>query len=257
MRELKKPALMPYVCCGDPDAKFTKKLIREMVANGADAIELGVPFSDPMADGKTLQDAAERALEGGMTPKKAIEVLRELREEGIEIPIFIMTYYNIVFSNGVADFTKLAKEAGADGFIIPDLPIEESGEMRSACDDNDRVLVQFITPNCSDKRLERIAKDAKGFLYAVSVLGITGARDEVSEDAIELIRRAKKITDLPVVIGFGISNEAQASQYVKEGADGVIIGSKIAGLYAGRNNTDEVAGFCSSVAEKMKRVTRV
>ncbi|MBU0527703.1 tryptophan synthase subunit alpha [Candidatus Micrarchaeota archaeon] len=253
MRELKKPALMPYVCCGDPNVQFTKKLIKAMVANGADAIELGIPFSDPMADGKTIQEAITRALKGGMTPGKALEMLKELRKEGVEVPIFIMTYYNIPFSSGIANFTKLAKEAGADGFIIPDLPIEESDELRSACDEHDLVLVQFITPGCSSERLEKIVKNAKGFLYAVSVLGITGARDGISEDAIELIKRTKKITELPVVIGFGISNEAQASQYVKAGADGVIIGSKIAKIYSNENSVEEVARFCSAVKEKLQK----
>ncbi len=257
MRELKRPALMPYVCCGDPDVRFTKKLIREMVANGADAIELGIPFSDPMADGKTIQEAVARALKGGMTPNKALEMLKEMREEGLKVPVFIMTYYNIVFSGGIADFTKLAKEAGADGFIIPDLPIEESADLRSACDEQDLVLVQFITPNCSDERLKKIVKDATGFLYAVSVLGITGARDGISEDAIELIKRTKEITRLPVVIGFGISNEDQASKYVKAGADGVIIGSKIAKIYSAENKVEEVAGFCAAVKQQMLDVTRV
>jgi len=257
MRELKKPALMPYVCCGDPNVKFTKELIREMAANGADAIELGIPFSDPMADGKIMQEAVARALDGGMTPDKALNMLKELREEGLEIPVFIMTYYNILFSSGIGNFTKLAKDAGADGFIIPDLPIEESGELRSACDEHDLVLVQFITPNCSDERLERITKDAKGFLYAISVLGITGVREGISEDAVELIRRAKRITKIPVVIGFGISNEEQASEYVKAGADGVIIGSKIAKIYSAENKVDEVAKFCAKVKEKMQGVTLV
>ena len=147
----------------------------------------------------------------------------------------------------------MAKEAGADGFIIPDLPIEESEELRNACDEQDLVLVQFITPNCSNARLEKIIKGAKGFLYAVSVLGITGARDGVSEDAIELIKRTKKITKLPVVIGFGISSEIQASQYVKAGADGVIIGSKIAKIYSRENKVEEVAEFCEAVKEKLQK----
>ncbi len=248
MRELfRKPAFMPYVCCGDPDEESTIRLVRTLAVNGAGAIELGIPFSDPIADGKTIQHASQRALGGGMTPGKALALLALLRAEGIRIPVFVMTYYNIVFSNGVEDFVARARKAGADGFIIPDLPPEEAGEMEAACQRIGLKLIRFITPNCSEARIRRIAENASGFLYAVSAYGTTGARDGVSQDAIGLIRRAKGITDLPLVIGFGISTPAQAGGYVKAGAAGVIVGSRIAELHRS-GGLEAVAAFSKSVA---------
>jgi len=227
-----KAAFMPYVCCGDPSAEFTLKLVEALVSNGADAIELGIPFSDPIADGKTIQGASTRSLENGMTPGKALEVIRKLREKGIEIPIVVMTYYNIVYARGIGNFLKSAKEAGADGLIVPDAPLEESEGLRKNCESNGLDLVYLVTPNCPDERLKLIAEKSKGFLYAVSVLGITGARSEVSQDALDLIKRGKTATELPLVIGFGVSTPEHAEQYAKAGARGVIVGSHLVNIYS-------------------------
>jgi tryptophan synthase alpha chain len=225
-------AFMPYVCCGDPSVEFTVALIEKLVANGADAIELGIPFSDPIADGKTIQEASSRALEAGITPLRALEVVSEIRKRGIEVPLLLMTYYNIVYANGEREFLKKAKEAGADGMIVPDVPLEESSELRKLCIDAGLELICFITPNCLDSRLREIASVAGGFLYAVAVLGITGERDVVAPEAVSLVERAKKVTNLPVVVGFGISRPSHATSIMRAGGSGVIVGSAIVNLYS-------------------------
>jgi len=248
---------MPYVCCGDPDVRFTIRLVRTLVENGAGAIELGIPFSDPIADGKTIQAASVRSLNGGMTPDKAFEALARIRKDGIGVPVYIMTYYNLVFANGIDNFLQKAKKAGANGLIVPDVPLEESDELHEGCRAAGIDLVYFITPNCPDERLKRIAARASGFLYAVSTFGTTGARKDVSDDAIKLIKRAKRITGLPVVIGFGVSDAAQAAEYAKAGADGVIVGSRIVDIYSGYPGEEdkalaEIASFSKDVSGRLK-----
>lgn len=225
-------AFMPYVCCGDPNLEFTIKLIKTLVENGADAIELGIPFSDPIADGKTIQMASNRALKNGMTPKKALDVIRKIREDGITVPIIAMTYYNIVYANGIEKFVNKIKDAGADGLIVPDVPYEESEELYNACTKNGIDLVYLVTPNTVNERIRKIAEKTRGFLYAVSVLGTTGTREEVSKNALDLIKRVKNITKIPIVVGFGISKPEQAEAYANAGANGIIIGSKIVNIYS-------------------------
>lgn len=232
LKEKGEGAFMPYVCCGDPSVEFTLELIGKLVEGGADAIELGIPFSDPIADGKTIQEASTRALEGGMTPAKALEVISEVRKRGIGVPILVMTYYNIVYANGGLEFLKKVREAGVDGMIVPDVPLEESSGLQGECDEAGLELIYFITPNCPDSRLERIAGKAKGFLYAVAVLGITGERKEVAPEAVELVKRAVKVTEVPVVVGFGISKGAHASSVMDAGGAGVIVGSAIVNVYS-------------------------
>ena len=229
----KGAAFMPYVCCGDPDAGFTVKLVKTLVQSGADAIELGIPFSDPIADGKAIQAASQRALAAGMTPKKALGVIARLRREGVGVPIIAMTYYNIAFCFGQEKFARALKAAGAQGLIVPDAPIGESGGLSAACRKAGLDLVQFATPNCSDARLGKIARKARGFLYAVAVLGITGARKKVGSPAIALVRRARRITRLPIAVGFGVSKPAHAKELALAGADGVIVGSGIVNGYSG------------------------
>lgn len=238
----REPLFMPYVCCGDPSAGFTMKLVKTLVENGADAIEFGIPFSDPIADGKTIQAASSRALKAGMTPKKAIGVISELRKSGINVPIIAMTYYNIIYANGTESFLKSINEAGADALIVPDVPLEESDALHEKCLKCGIDLVFLITPNCSDERIKRIAERASGFLYAVAVLGITGERKEVAPEAISLVERAKKLTDLPIAVGFGISKPEHVHRLAAAGADGVIVGSGLVSIYSkylGENHFDE------------------
>jgi len=226
-----KAAFMPYVCLGDPSEEFSLKLIETLVNNGADALELGIPFSDPIADGKTIQEASARALKNGMNPEKAIHLIKKIREKGISVPITVMTYYNIVYNAGIEKFVKSLKENGADALLVPDAPIEESEELHGVCEKNGVDLVYLVAPNTSEERLKKIADECKGFLYAVSLYGTTGAKEKVSDEAIELVKRAKKECSLPVAVGFGISKPEHASEIIKAGADGVIIGSELINRY--------------------------
>jgi len=225
-------AFMPYVCVGDPSALFTVRLVKTLVDNGADAIEFGIPFSDPIADGKTIQAASQRALAGGMTPGKALASLAKIRASGVRVPIAVMTYYNILFSAGLEKMLARIKQAGADGLIVPDVPLGESWELRRACKKAGLELVLFATPNCSGARLQKIASNASGFIYAVSVLGTTGARSNVSREALQLVRHVKKATFLPIAVGFGISKPSHVRAFRAAGADGVIVGSGIVNIYS-------------------------
>lgn len=231
-RQKKGAAFMPYVCCGDPSAQFTFKLVKTLVENGADAIEFGIPFSDQIADGKAIQAASGRALLAGMTPEKAVGIIAKLRKDGVGAPIIAMTYYNIVFSFGQEKFVRALKAAGAQGLIVPDAPLGEAEGLRKACSKAGIDLVYLITPNCSPARLRKIAAKSRGFMYAVAVLGITGARKNVSGNALGLVRRAKKVSRLPVAVGFGVSRPEHAREFSRAGADGVIVGSEIANIYS-------------------------
>ena len=257
-------AFMPYICCGDPSAGFTVRIARALAASGADAIEFGIPFSDPIADGKSIQAASARALLGGMTPLKALGVLGDIRKE-TEIPIIVMTYCNIIIANGGEAFLKKAREAGADALIVPDVPLEESYALAEQCRAAGLKLVRMASPSCSDARLRRISENAEGFIYAVGALGTTGARDSVGKEAAALVQRMKGITDLPVAVGFGISKPAHATTLREAGADGIIVGSAIADAYSkhiGKDGTidvDAALGEVGAFAKGMKAacVTRL
>lgn len=227
-----KTAFMPYVCCGDPSVNFTLNLVKTLAENGADAIELGIPFSDPIADGRTIQTASSRALKNGFNPKKIFEVIKKIRQKKINIPIIVTTYYNIVYANKIKKFLDSIKKAGANGLIVPDVPYEESNLLHRLCTKAGIDLVYLISMNCSDERIKKISKKSRGFIYAVSVFGITGARKKVSSKALELIKRAKKITSTPIVAGFGISKPEHARILTKAGADGFIIGSELINIYS-------------------------
>ncbi len=231
LRAQKKKAFMPYVCCGDFGEKFTEQLIETLCENGADVIELGIPFSDPVADGPTIQAASVRALNAGMNPKKALLLLGRLRKKGIAAPAVVMTYYNIVFHLGVEKFARDAAKAGANAILCPDVPLEESTRLRNACRHAGLDCVFLAAPNTPQDRLEKILPKATGFLYLVSVSGTTGARKGVSKDAITLVHRAKKASKLPIAVGFGVSTPSHAKEIARAGASGVIVGSKIIDVY--------------------------
>ena len=232
LRKRKEGAYMPYVCCGDPDVKFTVELVETLCKNGADIVELGIPFSDPIADGPTIQEAGTRALSSGMTPIKALETVSELRKRGISIPIVLMTYYNLILHAGVDSFLEKAKKAGVQGIVVPDVPFEESETLRSAGKKYGIDAIQFVAPTTSEERMEKILKNAQGFIYAVSVTGITGARKEVGKESLELIGKVKKHSKIPVALGFGISEPLHAMEAINAGADGVIEGSNLVKIYS-------------------------
>lgn len=217
-------AFIPFITCGDPDLEITGKLVRAAVKSGADLIELGIPFSDPTAEGPVIQGANIRALQGGVTTDKIFGFVRELRKD-VTIPLVFMTYANVVFSYGAEDFIRTCNEIGIDGIILPDLPFEEKEEFSPLCKQYGVALISMIAPT-SDKRIAMIAREAEGFLYIVSSLGVTGTRSEITTDLSSIIKVVRENTDIPCAIGFGISTPGQAKK-MAEISDGVIVGSAI------------------------------
>jgi tryptophan synthase alpha chain len=240
-----KPIFMPYFPLGYPDLDTSFVVIEALAKHGADLIEVGLSFSDPLADGPVIQKATQVALEQGITVRKSLEAVKQLRARGVEIPLVLMGYYNPMLAYGLEKFVCDAMDAGADGFIVPDLPVEESAEFSSALSGasrqagaveaqvdggyratalNTMPLIQMIAPTTSGDRMETIAGGAKGFIYLVSVTGVTGERKSISEGLAELIQRVRQHTSVPVCVGFGISTREQAGE-VGRLADGVIVGT--------------------------------
>ena len=217
-------AFIPFVTCGDPDLDTTIEIVKEAVKNGADLVELGIPFSDPTAEGPVIQGANLRALSGGVTTDKVFDMVRTLRKE-VTIPMVFMTYANVVFSYDAEKFIATCREIGIDGLILPDLPFEEKEEFLDLCHKYDVDLISLIAPT-SDKRIAMIAKEAEGFIYLVSSLGVTGTRSEITTDLGAIVDIIRKNTDVPCAIGFGISNPEQASKMAAI-SDGAIVGSAI------------------------------
>ena len=217
-------AFIPFITCGDPDLETTAKIVREAVANGADLIELGIPFSDPTAEGPVIQGANIRALKGGVTTDKVFDLVRELRKD-VTIPMVFMTYANVVFSYGADKFISTCKEIGINGLILPDLPYEEKDEFLPQCKKYGVDLISLIAPT-SENRIAMIAKEADGFIYLVSSLGVTGTRSEINTDLKSIVDVIKQNSSVPCAIGFGISTPGQAKK-MADIADGAIVGSAI------------------------------
>lgn len=220
----KGKAFIPFITCGDPDLETTAAVVREAVRNGADLVELGIPFSDPTAEGPVIQGANIRALAGGMTTDRAFALVENLRQD-VTIPLVFMTYANVVFSYGADAFFAKCAKVGIDGIILPDLPFEEKDEFQSVSWKYGVDLISLIAPT-SHQRIAMIAREAEGFLYIVSSLGVTGTRSEITTDLASIMQVVRENTDVPCAIGFGISIPAQARQ-MAELADGVIVGSAI------------------------------
>ncbi|MBI2813432.1 MAG: tryptophan synthase subunit alpha [Opitutae bacterium] len=238
-RRERRAAFVAYLCAGDPDFDTSLAACRAVLDAGADVLELGVPFSDPLADGPTNQLAAQRALEGGMTAARVFELVRRLREKS-QAPVVFYTYYNLVFSNGVEDYVRAAKEAGVDGMLVLDLPPEEAGEFLAACAQHDLKTVFIVAPTTPDSRLPRIGAAATGFIYYVSREGVTGVRDQVAANIPEAVARIRRHTALPVAVGFGLSTREQVRQ-VARSADGVVVGSALVNVI--KDNLDNRAGL--------------
>lgn len=217
-------AFIPFITCGDPDLETTSAAVKTAAENGADLIELGIPFSDPTAEGPVIQGANIRALKGGITTDKIFEFVKVLRED-VDIPLVFMTYANVVFSYGTERFFSNCKEVGIDGIILPDVPYEEKDEFQSVSDLYGIELISLIAPT-SENRISMIAKEAEGFLYIVSSLGVTGTRNEIKTDLSSIIDVVRRNTDVPCAIGFGISTPEQSAK-MAELSDGVIVGSAI------------------------------
>ena len=222
-------AFIPFITCGDPNLKTTSEVVRAAVANGADLVELGIPFSDPTAEGVVIQAANLRALQGGVTTDKIFDMVRDLRRD-VKVPFVFMTYANVVFSYGAEKFISTCAEIGVDGLILPDVPFEEKGEFLSTCKKFGVDLISMIAPTSED-RIAMIAREAEGFVYVVSSLGVTGVRSEIKTDLTSIVAAIRQNTKIPCAIGFGISTPAQAKQMANI-SDGAIVGSAIIKILA-------------------------
>ncbi len=222
-------AFIPFLTCGDPDLETTAACVRAAAANGADLIELGIPFSDPTAEGPVIQEANMRALAGGVTTDKIFDLVRDLRRD-VTVPMVFMTYANVVFSYGTERFVSACRDVGIDGLILPDLPFEEKGEFAPVCKQYGVDLISLIAPTSED-RIAMIAREAEGFLYIVSSLGVTGTRSQITTDLGAIMEAVRNSTSLPCAIGFGISTPEQARRMAAL-SDGAIVGSAIVKLLA-------------------------
>lgn len=243
-----KKAFIPFITCGDPDLETTEQLVYAMEKAGAALIELGIPFSDPTAEGPVIQDANIRALSRGVTTDKIFDMVEKIRKN-TQIPLVFMTYANVVFSYGAERFIKKAAEIGMDGLILPDVPYEEKEEFDGICKQYGLDLVSLIAPTSHD-RIKMIAKDASGFIYCVSSLGVTGTRSAITTDIGAMVNLVKEVTDLPCAVGFGISTPEQAAKMC-ESADGAIVGSAIVKICAkyGKDCVPHVAEYVKSMVD--------
>lgn len=243
-----KKAFIPFVTCGDPDLETTAAIVRAAVDNGADLIELGIPFSDPTAEGPVIQSANLRALTGGVNTDKIFTFVKELRED-VTVPMVFMTYANVVFSYGAEKFIARCKDIGIDGIILPDLPFEEKDEFMPLCKQYGVDLISLIAPT-SKQRTAMIAKEATGFLYVVSSLGVTGTRSEITTDLASIVKLIRKSTDIPCAIGFGISTPQQAKA-MADLSDGAIVGSAIIKIIEkyGKDAPSHVGAYVKSMKD--------
>lgn len=244
-------AFIAFVTCGDPDLETTGRVVRAMAENGADLIELGIPFSDPTAEGPVIMDADKRALDGGVTTDDIFAFTKEIRKT-VTVPMVYMTYANVVFHYGAEEFCSRASDAGVSGIILPDVPFEEKAEFESVCDRYGLDLISMVAPTSED-RISKIASEAKGFVYIVSSLGVTGTRFSITTDIgpmVELIRRS---TEIPCAVGFGISNPEQC-QRMASVSDGAIVGSAIVRIVAqhGKDSAGPVGEFVRSMKDSIR-----
>ena len=245
-------AFIPFFTCGDPDLETTAKLVRAAQENGADLIELGIPFSDPTAEGPVIQEASTRALAAGTTTDKIFELVRDLRRD-VSVPLVFMTYANLVYSYGTDRFLANSAAVGVQGLILPDVPFEEKAEFAPACRAHGLELISLIAPT-SEARIGKIAAEAGGFVYCVSSLGVTGVRSEITTDVGAMVRLVKAAKDIPCAVGFGVSTPAQARQMARA-ADGVIVGSAIMKLVAahGRDSAPVVAEYIRGMKDAITK----
>ncbi|MDH7601155.1 MAG: tryptophan synthase subunit alpha [Armatimonadota bacterium] len=245
-----RKALICFLTCGDPDLNCTIDLVKAVAAAGADIVELGIPFSDPLADGPTIQSSSYRALQAGTTVSDVIKCVEAIREAS-EVPLVLMTYFNPVYNYGLERFANDAASAGADGVIMTDLPIEEIAQWKSVADTAELATVLLVAPTSTKERIERIAKMASGFIYCVSRTGVTGAGDTLPGEVVELVNRTKSVTDLPVVVGFGISKPEHVNK-VLQYADGAVVGSALVDLIARHHHTGDVLERVSEFVRSLK-----
>jgi tryptophan synthase alpha chain len=254
------PAFIPYLAAGDPDYESSKEYVEALARGGADVIELGLPFSEPIAEGPTIQQAIVRSLEGGMTPERFFEFVEDL---DVDVPLVCMTYYNLIYQYGRKEtgepgpeaFVARAAEVGIDGFVVPDLPAEEADDLREACDSYDLDLVFIVAPTTKGDRLRSIMEQVSGYVYVQARLGVTGAREDVSTQTDESLARLSE-WDVPKAVGFGIKTGEHAERIVAAGADGIIVGSALVDIVAEGHESgasvDETAARLEEKARELK-----
>lgn len=243
-----KKAFVSYVMAGDPDYETSLEVVKGLPAAGVDVIELGLPFTDPMADGPTIQLAGQRALDGGMTLNKTLDLARAFREGDDTTPIVLMGYYNPIYSMGVDKFLNAAKAAGIDGLIVVDLPPEEDSELCIPAQAAGLNFIRLATPTTDDERLPRVLQNTSGFVYYVSITGITGAAEAEAGDVSPAVARIQKAGGLPVIVGFGV-NTPEKSRAIAEVADGVVVGSAIVSKIAAGESVADVLAFVKTLAD--------
>jgi tryptophan synthase alpha chain len=252
-----KAALIGYVMGGDPEPSYTLKIAEALFKGGADILELGIPFSDPIADGPTIQAASLRSLNAGTTPKIVLETVLEIKKKH-NVPIVVMTYYNPVFKIGLEKFFRLAKACSVDGIIVPDLPVEEAGDYRSVAVSWGIDTIFLPAPSTSNERLSNIVDCSSGFLYLVSHFGVTGAKANVEDSTIGLVKRVSSFTTgrIPLAVGFGVSKPEHVKNLIKSGADGVIVGSVFVNIIGkNHNNPEKMFAEIEETTRKLKEAT--
>jgi tryptophan synthase alpha chain len=252
------PAFVPYLAAGDPNYEASLSYVEALERGGADVIELGLPFSEPIAEGPTIQSAIVRSLEGGMTPTRFFEFVADL---DVDVPLVCMTYYNLIYQfgddeRGPEAFVRRAAEVGIEGFVVPDLPAEEAGPLRDACDAHDCELIFIVAPTTRGERLERIMSQVSGYVYVQARLGTTGAREDLSDRTEESLERIAD-WDVPKAVGFGISSGEHAQRVIEAGADGVIVGSALVDIVAqGVERGDPSATVANRLESKARELKK-
>jgi tryptophan synthase alpha chain len=257
LKQKREAALIAYLTVGYPQLKATPRFVRALIDGGADIIELGVPFSDPIADGPTIQNAVTHSLSKGTRPRDALEVAATIREK-YDTPLVLMTYYNPIFRIGLSKFISLAQRSGISGFIVPDLPVEESADYEKQCLSEGVDTIYLASPSTTPDRMKKIAAKTKGYLYLISLYGVTGERPTVPQSALALIRESKRITGpVPLAVGFGISKPEHVKQVIHAGADGAIVGSAfIKTMEKNSQNISRAASKLNKFARIMKKGTK-
>ncbi len=248
-----KTALIGYICAGDPNYQTSLEALKSMPKSGCDIIELGIPFLDPAGDGPTIQAASRRAIASGMTLKKTLEMVAEFRKTNAKTPLILMGYFNPILKFGIDKFFLEAEKCGADGALIVDLPFEEEeDEIINEIQKTNLDLIRLIAPTTNQNRMQKIIKNASGFLYLISMLGITGQKLASAKDNEEILNNLRQVSNLPIAIGFGIQNPAQAREFSKIGADGVVIGSILVKTMAEKNSNHEIIAALNEKISQFK-----
>lgn len=249
-------AFMPFVTLGDPDQEISIQIIKKLIESGADILELGIPFSDPIADGKTIQRSGQRALKMGMNTDRAFEMVKKIREFS-SIPILFLTYYNLVLQFPPEEFFNKCKQTDVQGIVIADLPVEEADVVLRECERTGTHLIFLVAPNTTEKRFTKILEHAGGFIYFVSIYGTTGARDHVEQSTFETLLRLSSVSNLPILPGFGISSPTHVKELMGVGADGVIVGSAIIKrIEENLNDPDKMLAEIGTFARDLKEATK-